>query len=138
MVQYMCVHQQLQFLVSLMHGIFPKSLWCKTNTVPIFVAPDTHFDNLSLFSGTQAEKDTLWWLPKKITVSTCGDSRCGTCPFLKTGSCITFKCGKSFSVNDNMSCKSKNLLYCITCNVCGNEYIGQAGTQLPARIRVHR
>ena len=75
---------------------------------------------------------------EKYTVSTCGDPRCGTCPFLKTGPSINFKCGKSFTVNDNMSCKSKNLLYCITCNTCGEEYIGQTGTQLTARMRVHR
>lgn len=37
-----------------------------------------------------------------------------------------------------MSCKSKNLLYCITCNQCGEDYIGQTGTQLTARMRVHR
>ena len=37
-----------------------------------------------------------------------------------------------------MSCKSKNLLYCIICNNCGEEYIGQTGTQLTARMRVHR
>ena len=76
--------------------------------------------------------------PEKYTVSKCGDPRCGTCPFLKTGPSITFKCGKYFTVNDSMSCKSKNLLYCITCNSCGDEYIGQTGTQLTARMRVHR
>ena len=37
-----------------------------------------------------------------------------------------------------MSCKSKNLLDCIICNNCGEEYIGQTGTQLTARMRVHR
>lgn len=30
-----------------------------------------------------------------------------------------------------MSCKSKNLLYCITCNNCGEDYIGQTGTYRP-------
>ena len=37
-----------------------------------------------------------------------------------------------------MSCKSKNLLYCIICNNCGEEYIGQTVTQLTARMRLHR
>nr|XP_034325343.1 uncharacterized protein LOC117689218 [Crassostrea gigas] len=76
--------------------------------------------------------------PEKYVVSKCGDSRCGTCPYLKTGDSISFKCGKTFYVNENMSCKSKNLLYCITCNHCGEHYIGQTGTQLTARMRVHR
>ena len=76
--------------------------------------------------------------PEKYAVTKCGDSRCGTCPYLKTGSSFSFKCGKTFYVNENMSCKSKNLLYCIICNNCGDEYIGQTGTQLTARMRVHR
>lgn len=29
-----------------------------------------------------------------------------------------------------MSCKFKNLLSCITCNICEEEYIGETGTQI--------
>lgn len=69
--------------------------------------------------------------PEKYVVSKCGDSRCGTCPYLKTGDSISFKCGQTLYVNENMSCKSKNLLYCITCNHCGEHYIGQPEHSLP-------
>ena len=75
--------------------------------------------------------------PEKYAVSKCGDSRCGTCPYLKTGSFYSLKCGKTFNVNENMSCKSKNLPYCIIRDNCGEEYIGQTGTQLTARVHVH-
>ena len=72
------------------------------------------------------------------TVSKCMDPRCGTCPYLKTGETFTFKCGKTFTVKTNMSCKSKNLIYCMTCTSCGENYIGQTGTKLTDRVRVHK
>lgn len=56
----------------------------------------------------------------------------------KTGTSISFRCGKKNpKVNENIFCKSKNHLYCITCTIFGKEYIGQTGTQLTIRMRVH-
>ena len=75
---------------------------------------------------------------EKPTVSKCNDPRCGTCQHLQTGETITFKCGKIFSVNNNMTCKSRNLIYCMTCGKCGENYIGQTGTKLADRVRVHK
>lgn len=40
-----------------------------------------------------------------------------------------------FYVNENMSCKSQNRLYCIACNNSGEDYIGQ--TQLTPCMRIH-
>lgn len=62
--------------------------------------------------------------PVKPTVSTCEDPRCGTCPFLQTGPSIMFKNGMHFNVNSTMNCKSKNLIYCMTCPTCGDNYKG--------------
>ena len=75
---------------------------------------------------------------EKPKVSKCEDPRCGTCPFIQTGQSITFKNGMKFNVNSNMTCKSKNLLYCMTCPTCGENYIGQTGTKLTDRVRVHK
>lgn len=36
-----------------------------------------------------------------------------------------------------MTCKSRNLFYCITCPTCKENYIGQTG-KLSARVRVHK
>ena len=68
----------------------------------------------------------------------CMDPRCGTCPYLKTGNSFSFKCGKTFTIRTNMSCKSRNLIYCMTCTSCGENYIGQTGTKLADRVRVHK
>ena len=71
------------------------------------------------------------------TVSKCGDIRCGTCPFLKQGSSVDFR-GKQFRINSDMSCHSKNLIYTIICDGCNKFYIGETGTTLRTRIRVHK
>ncbi|XP_062612905.1 uncharacterized protein LOC134274656 [Saccostrea cucullata] len=71
------------------------------------------------------------------SVSKCPDRRCGTCPYIREGN--TFKIGpKDFKVNANMSCDSKNVIYCITCEGCGQFYIGETGTTLRTRIRIHK
>ena len=75
---------------------------------------------------------------EKTTVSKCMDPRCGTFPYLKTGDTFTFKCGKTFTIRTNMSCKSRNLIYCMICTTCGENYIGQTGTKLADRVRVHK
>ena len=72
------------------------------------------------------------------TVSKCQDLRCGTCDFLQTGTSITFKNGITFNVHSNMKCKTKNVIYCMTCNGCGENYIGQTGNKVSDRVRVHK
>lgn len=76
--------------------------------------------------------------PEKPMVSKCEDPRCGTCQVLKTGQTIIFKNGMKFDVKSSMTCKSKNLIYCMTCPTCEENYIGQTGTKLADRVRVHK
>ena len=72
------------------------------------------------------------------TVSKCQDLRCGTCDFLQTGTSTTFKNGITFNVHSNMNCKTKNVIYCMTCDGCGENYIGQTGNKVSDRVRVHK
>ena len=37
-----------------------------------------------------------------------------------------------------MDCTTKNMIYCIKCNGCKKDYIGQTGDQLKNRTTVHR
>lgn len=37
-----------------------------------------------------------------------------------------------------MSCQTRNLLYVITCSGCGELYIGETGSTLRERIRIHK
>ena len=76
-------------------------------------------------------------------VETCGDTRCGICSrdnynYLETGNSKTFKNGLVFRVIADMNCKSTNLIYCITCTSCHENYISQTGNSLCERVRVHK
>ena len=75
---------------------------------------------------------------ESFRISKCADPRCGTCEYLLEGDVFSFRNGKTFRVNDNMTCKSRNLIYCMVCPSCGDEYIGQTGTKLADRVRVHK
>ena len=69
----------------------------------------------------------------------CKDKRCGTCPFiLSTASIIIKSTGQNFVIKTNMDCKSRNVLYLITCNGCGEQYVGKTHDTLNARVRVHK
>ena len=78
-----------------------------------------------------------------ISVQICCNSPCGVCSrdnynYLEIGSTKYFKNGKKCTVNANMTCKSENLLYCITCVNCKENYIGQTGNSVCERVRIHK
>lgn len=75
---------------------------------------------------------------QETKVKKCGDSRCGTCAHLVTGNHIILKSGKRMFTNSDITCKSKNLIYCIICGHCKEFYIGQTGNTLCERVRIHR
>ena len=69
----------------------------------------------------------------------CGDPRCGTCPYMLETKKITIKAtGEEFTIKSSLSCKSRDILYIISCNGCQENYVGLTTTTLAARQRVHR
>ena len=88
---------------------------------------------------TRAKFDSV---QETFSVKSCDDTRCGTCGkeyiYLETGNIKVFKNGKTFHVNADMTCKSENLIYCITCAGCHENYIGQTGNSVCERVRVHK
>ena len=69
--------------------------------------------------------------PKKNSIPVakrCGQPRCKTCPNIQeTGSIKLKNADQIFEIKDEMTCISKNLVYCITCAGCNKYYIGQTG-----------
>jgi hypothetical protein len=59
------------------------------------------------------------------SVRKCTDKRCMTCPSLIEGTSFTFKNGWTFTVMQDISCKTKNLVYAIICSNCGEFYVGE-------------
>lgn len=70
----------------------------------------------------------------------CGNSKCNTCKIHSHDTC-TFKStsnNKQFTILDNMSCNSSNLIYLITCRKCHIQYVGETGRALRDRLTDHR
>ena len=63
------------------------------------------------------------------------EPRCGLCKYIREGSSVKFK-NKSFKVNENMSCKAKNVIYVIQCRGCDEQYIGETNN-LRNRTTLH-
>ena len=67
----------------------------------------------------------------------CGRNRCKTCDHTCQSSSIEGPDG-IWKINHSFTCTSKNLVYCITCSVCGMLYIGETKRMLAERFREHR
>ena len=71
-------------------------------------------------------------------VKPCNGVRCTLCSQIKSGNSFQFKCGFVYKVEDgeNLTCKSKDVIYVLKCNTCGGEYIGET-VNLRKRIHTH-
>ena len=64
---------------------------------------------------------------------------CPICPFVTEGKIV--KSSKSDfvqEINAVVNCQTKNIIYCITCTNCDEQYIGQSERTLQARFSEHR
>lgn len=68
----------------------------------------------------------------------CQEPRCKTCPlFVEKNRHVSFG-QKIVYFNKNMSCKSKNIIYVLTCSGCKKLYVGETKIELRRRITLHR
>jgi hypothetical protein len=65
----------------------------------------------------------------------CGNKRCGTCPHMMEANNIKIN-DKDFIIKRHMTCTMENVIYCITCEGCGFQYIGQTNN-LRKRVTLH-
>ena len=72
---------------------------------------------------------------QKFEVKKCKEPRCGLCKHIKEGSSFDFN-GKLFSVNADMTCTVKNVIYVIECQGCRKYYIGETNN-LRNRTTLH-
>ena len=73
----------------------------------------------------------------EISVTQCGEPRCGTCSIIITGVGINLKNGKTWNVKYQMNCKSHNVIYVLICTQCRSFYVGQT-ENLRHRVTLHR
>ena len=76
--------------------------------------------------------------PLKRGHNHCGRPLCRYCPKLnKTGFITSSVTGKVHTCMKNISCRSSNLIYGITCHKCGIQYVGQTLLRIKDRFRGH-
>ena len=69
----------------------------------------------------------------------CGDRRCHVCKHLKIGESFTSKItGKRYSINFKLNCNSTNVVYLLSCKVCGVQYVGSTTTRFRLRFNNHK
>ena len=68
----------------------------------------------------------------------CKTRDCRYCPKLdKSGTIVSNYSKRQYVTKTNVSCKSNNLIYCITCRKCNQQYVGQTKRRLMDRFQGH-
>ena len=68
----------------------------------------------------------------------CEDKRCHTCRKGTFGKTIAITAtGKVFTIRQTITCKSSNVIYCVTCTKCRAQYIGETGQEIHDRQAGH-
>ena len=50
----------------------------------------------------------------------------------------SFSTGRTYRINQNLSCSSKNVVYLASCNKCNLQYVGSTSTEFKVRFRNHK
>ena len=50
----------------------------------------------------------------------------------------SFSTGRTYNINQNLSCSSKNVVYLASCNKCSLQYVGSTSTEFKVRFRNHK
>ena len=72
------------------------------------------------------------------TVNACKPTNCRYCPIIdKSGMILSTSTGKRYYAKRNVTSKSTNPIYCISCKQCKKQYVGQTGGTLMDRFKAH-
>ena len=69
----------------------------------------------------------------------CNSKRCSHCNSIAHSQTFTStSTGETFTMRHNTNCKSKNVVYLITCSQCQTQYVGQTRQPVSRRMNSHR
>jgi hypothetical protein len=102
-------------------------------------ATDGHQPTTILTRLAQRQDSTTNPGPSKFRgFNFCNRKDCRYCPLLnKSGQITCSVTGKSFTCMKNISCRSSNLIYAITCSRCSIQYVGQTMLRIKDRFVNH-
>ena len=76
--------------------------------------------------------------PPSQTTNICKNTSCRCCPKLNTSGKITSNITSTMHTSmTTVTCKSHDVIYCITCTKCGIQYVGQTKRRLMDRFQGH-
>ena len=77
--------------------------------------------------------------PKRVLPGMSRCKGCPICPFIKQGKRVrAVATTYTAEILQEVNCKSKNVIYCIDCKKCKNQYIGETDRSLQDRFSEHR
>ena len=77
-------------------------------------------------------------LPLSESANACRTRNCRYCKILDhSGRIKSHTTGREYNCKKHVTCKSSNLIYCITCTSCGMQYVGQTKLRLMDRFGNH-
>ena len=77
--------------------------------------------------------------PKRNIVGMTKCRNCPICPFIMEGKTVKSTASKfSIDINKPVNCQSRNILYCIQCDRCRVQYIGESERTLQERFSEHK
>ena len=87
---------------------------------------------------TKMHKNVQNTPPAQTGFTRCGDKRCNTCKIGTFGTTIPItSTNKTFTIKQALTCKSSNIIYCVTCKKCLDQYIGETEQELHQREAGH-
>ena len=70
-------------------------------------------------------KSNIDFLSKPYLSQPCLQPRCLTCSHMNTSQVISRKEKHSYPIRGNFNCKSNEIIYVMTCNICNIQYAGE-------------
>ena len=77
--------------------------------------------------------------PKRIVPGMTKCNNCPICPFVTVGKTVkSTASGYRVDINRPVNCQSKNILYCVSCDKCTQQYVGESERTLQERFSEHK
>ena len=82
-------------------------------------------------------KSSLEKQPTTNLCQPCYKPRCKTCQQISTTQTITNQSNHSYRIRGNFNCQSTNIIYVLSCLICGTQYVGESSNTMNTRCRGH-
>jgi hypothetical protein len=110
----------------------------EANTPSTSTSTTTLENNIDLSTVPKIDQGTKLKQNKNRGFNFCNLNNCRYCPLLnKTGTITCNVTGIQYQCMKNISCRSSNLIYAISCQKCGIQYVGQTMLRLKDRFVHH-